>query len=150
VQDKLADASAVAEEAINGVRVVKAFGREAYEIQRFNAASQEAFHSALRLARIRATFGPLIGLMFFFSLVGILWFGSREVSAGRLSAGDLVAFLIYGGVIAGGISGLANIITQFQEAVGATRRLFEILDTPPRYAMRQMRARSGGPGTHHA
>ncbi len=131
VQDKLADASAVAEEAINGVRVVKAFGREAYEIQRFNAASQAAFRSALRLARIRATFGPLIGLMFFFSLVGILWFGSREVSAGRLSAGDLVAFLIYGGVIAGGISGLANIITQFQEAIGATRRLFEILDTPP-------------------
>jgi subfamily B ATP-binding cassette protein MsbA len=131
VQDKLADANAVAEEAINGVRVVKAFGREGYEIARFNAASQEAFRSALRLARIRATFGPLIGLMFFFSLVGILWFGSREVSAGRLSAGDLVAFLIYGGVIAGGISGLANIVTQFQEAVGATRRLFEILDTPP-------------------
>jgi len=130
VQDRLADASAVAEEAINGVRVVKAFGRERYEIQRFNAASQESFRSALRLARIRATFGPLIGLMFFFSLVGILWFGSREVSAGRLSAGDLVAFLIYGGVIAGGISGLANIVTQFQEAVGATRRLFEILDTP--------------------
>ena len=131
VQDKLADANAVAEEAINGVRVVKAFGREAYEVQRFDAASQAAFRSALRLARIRATFGPLIGLMFFFPLVGILWFGSREVSAGRLSAGELVAFLIYGGVIAGGISSLANIVTQFQEAIGATRRLFEILDTPP-------------------
>ncbi|MCL6509722.1 MAG: ABC transporter ATP-binding protein/permease [Anaerolineae bacterium] len=131
VQDKLADATATAEEAISGVRVVKSFGREPYEVQRFNQATQEVFRSSLKLARIRATFGPLIGLMFFFALVGLLWFGSQEVSAGRLNAGDLVAFLLYGGVIAGGISGLATIFSQFQEAIGATRRLFEILDTQP-------------------
>ncbi len=130
-QDRLAEANAIAEEAISGVRVVKAFGREPYEVQRFNQASQEAFRASLRLSRIRATFGPLIGLMFFFALVGVLWFGSQEVSAGRLRAGDLVAFLLYGAVIAGGISGLANIFAQFQEAIGATRRLFEILDTQP-------------------
>ncbi|MCS7055096.1 MAG: ABC transporter ATP-binding protein/permease [Thermoflexales bacterium] len=131
-QDCLADTNAIAEEAISGVRVVKAFGREPYEIQRFNQASQAVFRDSLRLARIRATFGPLIGLMFFFALVGVLWFGSQEVSAGRLRPGDLVAFLLYGAVIAGGISGLANIFTQFQEAIGATRRLFEILDTQPK------------------
>lgn len=131
VQDKLADSSAIAEEAISGIRVVKSFGREPYEVQRFNRAAEAAYRHALRLARIRATFGPLIGLMFFFALVGILWFGSQEVSAGRLNAGDLVAFLLYGGVIAGGISGLANIFSQFQEAIGATRRIFEILDTQP-------------------
>ncbi|MFN4293744.1 MAG: ABC transporter ATP-binding protein [Thermoflexales bacterium] len=130
-QDRLAEANAIAEEAISGVRVVKAFGREPYEVQRFNQASQEVFRASLRLSRIRATFGPLIGLMFFFALVGVLWFGSQEVSAGRLRAGDLVAFLLYGAVIAGGISGLASIFAQFQEAMGATRRLFEILDTQP-------------------
>jgi subfamily B ATP-binding cassette protein MsbA len=70
--------------------------------------------------------------MFFFALVGILWFGSQEVSAGRLNAGDLVAFLLYGGVIAGGISALATVFSQFQEAIGATKRLFEILDTEPK------------------
>jgi len=129
VQDKFAESSAVAEEAITGVRVVKAFGREPYESQRFSIAAQETYLASLRLARIRATFGPLIGLMFFFALAGILWFGSQEVSAGRLNAGDLVAFLLYGGIIAGGISGLASIFSQFQEAVGATKRLFEILDT---------------------
>ena len=131
VQDELADATATAEEAISGVRVVKSFGRESYEVQRFNRATERVFHSSLKLARIRATFGPLIGLMFFFALVGVLWFGSQEVSAGRLNAGDLVAFLLYGGVIAGGISGLATIFSQLQEAIGATRRLFEILDTQP-------------------
>jgi subfamily B ATP-binding cassette protein MsbA len=131
VQDKFAESSAVAEEAISAVRVVKAFGREPYETQRFSHAAQDTFLVSLRLARIRATFGPLIGLMFFFALAGILWFGSQEVSAGRLNAGDLVAFLLYGGIIAGGISGLASIFTQFQQAVGATKRLFEILDTVP-------------------
>ena len=131
VQDKLAEATATAEEAISGARVVKSFGRESYEVQRFNQAAEQVFRSSLRLARIRATFGPLIGLMFFFALVGVLWFGSQEVSAGRLTAGDLVAFLLYGGVIAGGISGLATIFSQLQEAIGATRQLFEILDAQP-------------------
>ncbi len=130
-QDRLAEAVAIAEEAISGVRVVKSFGREPYEVRRFNEAVQNVFRAALKLSRIRATFGPLIGLMFFFALVGVLWFGSQEVTAGRLRAGDLVAFLLYGAVIAGGISGLATIFAQFQEAIGATRRLFEILDTPP-------------------
>jgi subfamily B ATP-binding cassette protein MsbA len=132
VQDKSAESNAVAEEAIAGVRVVKSFEREPYEIGRFNAATEDVFKTSLRLARIRATFGPLIGLMFFFALIGILWFGSQEVSAGRLSAGDLVAFLLYGGVITGGISALATIFSQFQEAIGATKRLFEILDTEPK------------------
>jgi subfamily B ATP-binding cassette protein MsbA len=132
VQDKSAESNAVAEETIAGVRVVKSFEREPYEVQRFNDATEDVYKSSLRLARIRATFGPLIGLMFFFALVGILWFGSQEVSAGRLLAGDLVSFLLYGGVIAGGISALATIFSQFQEAIGATKRLFEILDTEPK------------------
>ncbi len=129
VQDKYAESSAIAEESISGVRVVKAFGREPYESQRYAHAAEETYQTSLRLARIRATFGPLIGLLFFFALASILWFGSQEVSAGRLNAGDLVAFLLYGVIIGGGVSGLASIYSQFQEAVGATKRLFEILDT---------------------
>ncbi|HEY3290182.1 MAG TPA: ABC transporter ATP-binding protein, partial [Anaerolineae bacterium] len=129
VQDHLAETNAIAEEAISGVRVVKSFGREDYEVKRFGSAANNYFQSALRLARLRSTFGPLIGLMFFFALVGILWFGSQEVSAGRLLPGDLVSFLLYGGVVAGGVSTLVSAFTQFQEAAGATKRLFEILDT---------------------
>ncbi|MCL5997966.1 MAG: ABC transporter ATP-binding protein/permease [Chloroflexi bacterium] len=130
VQDRLAESNAIAEEAISGVRVVKAFGREAYEVQRFKGVARSFFDASLRLARLRATFGPLIGLMFFFALVGILWFGSQEVTAGRLKAGDLVSFLLYGGVVAGGVGALVTVFTQFQEAIGATKRIFEILDTP--------------------
>ncbi len=129
VQDRLAESNAVAEEAISGVRVVKSFGREAYEVNRFGEAVGGYFKTSIKLARLRATFGPLIGLMFFFALVGILWFGSQEVMAGRLKAGDLVSFLLYGGVVASGVSTLVSAFTQFQEAAGATKRLFEILDT---------------------
>jgi subfamily B ATP-binding cassette protein MsbA len=129
VQDRLAESNAVAEEAISGVRVVKSFGREAYEAERFEGVANSYFGVSLKLARLRATFGPLIGLMFFFALVGILWFGSQEVMAGRLKAGDLVSFLLYGGVVAGGVSAMATVFSQFQEAIGATKRIFEILDT---------------------
>ncbi len=129
VQDRLAESNAVAEEAISGVRVVKSFGREEYEVKRFGDAANGYFMTSLKLARLRATFGPLIGLMFFFALVGILWFGSQEVMAGRLKAGDLVSFLLYGGVVASGVSTLVSAFTQFQEAAGATKRIFEILDT---------------------
>jgi subfamily B ATP-binding cassette protein MsbA len=129
VQDRLAESNAVADEAISGVRVVKSFGRENYEVERFDAVTHKYFDVSLQLARLRATFGPLIGLMFFFALVGILWFGSQEVMSGRLKAGDLVSFLLYGGVVAGGVSALMTAFSQFQEAIGATRRIFEILDT---------------------
>ncbi|MCL4504418.1 MAG: ABC transporter ATP-binding protein/permease [Chloroflexi bacterium] len=129
VQDHLAETNAIAEEAIGGVRVVKSFGREAFEVKRYETAAGHFYLTSLKLARLRATFGPLIGLMFFFALVGILWFGSQEVMAGRLQAGDLVSFLLYGGVVATGVSTLVSVFTQYQEAVGATRRIFEILDT---------------------
>ena len=129
VQDHLAETNAIAEEAIGGVRVVKSFGREDFEVDRYQHAAKGFFTTSLRLARLRATFGPLIGLMFFFALVGILWFGSQEVMAGRLQAGDLVSFLLYGGLVATGVSTLVSVFTQFQEAIGATRRIFDILDT---------------------
>ena len=131
VQDLSAESSAISEEAISGIRVVKSFGREDFETSKYVAAARSLFNTSLKLARIRATFGPLIGLMFFFALVAILWFGSQEVAAGRLTAGDLVAFLLYGGTVAGGVSSIASTLTQFNEAVGATQRLFEILDTRP-------------------
>lgn len=129
VQDRLAASNAVADEAISGVRVVKSFGREDYEYQRFQGAARAHYDVSIRLAQLRATFGPLIGLMFFFALVGILWFGSQEVTAGRLKPGDLVSFLLYGGVVAGGVGALVTVFSQFQEAMGATKRIFEILDT---------------------
>ena len=131
VQDEIAGATVVAEEVFQNIREVKSFVRENYEIQRYNSAIGVAFHAAVKLLTVRSIFGPIIGFFAFAGLALILWFGGREVLDGRLSAGELIAFLIYGMTVAGSFAGLINLYSQFQEALGATKRVFQILDTPP-------------------
>ena len=87
MQDQLADSTAIAEEALNNTRIVKAFTREDYETQRYSDQIERTFTATMRLAVLRSAFGPLITFLAFSSLALILWFGGREVIAGRLSAG---------------------------------------------------------------
>jgi subfamily B ATP-binding cassette protein MsbA len=131
VQDALAEAANVLEETTAGIRIVKSFAREGYEIGRFAARVQETFTAAMYRAKVSAVLGPVIGFMAFFSITITLWFGSFEVINGRLTAGGLVAYLIYTMMVATPIASLAGLYAQFQSALGATERLFELLDTPP-------------------
>ncbi len=131
VQDELAGATVVAEEVFQNIREVKSFVREAYEIKRYDQAIEVAFRAAVRLLTVRSVFGPIIAFFAFAGVSLILWFGGREVLDGRLSAGELIAFLIYGLTVAGSFAGLISLYSQFQEALGATKRVFQILDTRP-------------------
>lgn len=131
VQDELAASSTIVEEVIQSIPVVKSFVRETYEIKRYRDAIERTFQAAMRLTRIRAAFGPLSFSLTFIAIVGVLWYGGREVIAGRLTAGGLTSFLFYLTFIAGSFAAFASIYSQIQEALGATRRIFEILDTPP-------------------
>ncbi len=131
VQDEIAGATVVAEEVFQNIREVKSFVRENYEIKRYNRAIEIAFRAAVKLLTLRSIVGPVIGFFAFAGLALILWFGGREVLDGRLSAGELIAFLIYGLTVAGSFAGLINLYSQFQEALGATKRVFQILDTAP-------------------
>ena len=131
VQDEIAGATIVAEEVFQNIREVKSFVREAYEIKRYNSAIHVAFLAAVKLLTARSVFGPVIGFFAFAGLAMILWFGGREVLDGRLSAGELIAFLIYGLTVAANFAGLMSLYSQFQEALGATKRVFQILDTAP-------------------
>ncbi len=128
IQDQLADSSALAEEALNGIRVVKAFEREPFEVKRYVHQVELTFQAAMRMAVIRSAFGPLISFLAFGSLAGILWFGGREVLAGRITAGALIAFLVYGANIGGSVASFTSLYTQLQEAAGASRRIFELMD----------------------
>ncbi len=130
VQDALAEAANVLEETTTGIRIVKSFAREGYEIGRFSARVQETFAAAMYRAKVSAVLGPIIGFMAFFSITITLWFGSFEVIEGRLTAGGLVAYLIYTMMVAAPIASLVGLYAQFQSALGATERLFELLDTP--------------------
>ena len=131
VQDEIAGATVVAEEVLHNIREVKSFVREGHEIRRFNAAIDVAFEAARKLLTVRAVFAPVIAFIAFSGLGLMLWFGGREVLDGRLSAGELIAFLIYGLTVATSFAGVIGVYSQLQEALGATKRIFEILDTAP-------------------
>ncbi len=131
IQDELAGATTVVDEVFQNIREVKSFVREGYEIGRYNGAIENAFRASIRLLRIRSVFGPLVGFMAFGGLSLILWFGGREVLEGRLTGGELIAFLVYGLSVAGSFAALVSLYTQLQEAIGATKRVFQLLDIAP-------------------
>lgn len=130
VQDALAAAANVVEESISGVRIVKSFAREAHETGRFGDKVDQTVNAAFRQARLSAILAPIIGFMAFASITLTLWFGSYEVLNGNLTAGGLVAYLVYTMMVASPVAALAGLYAQFQSALGATERLFELLDTP--------------------
>ncbi|MFZ6027856.1 MAG: ABC transporter ATP-binding protein [Chloroflexota bacterium] len=130
-QDTLAESTSLAEQALGAVRVVQAFGREEYETERYANKILEIFQIAMQLAVTRSAFGPLSGLLAFSALAAILWFGGREVVQGELSGGALIAFLAYGLNIASAMGTFTGVYASLQEALGAARRLFELLDEQP-------------------
>ncbi len=130
VQDSLAEVANSAEETTRGVRIVKSFAREPYEIGRFTDRVMALYAAAMYRARIHALLSPLIGLIASITVTGILYYGGVQVITGRLSPGDLIAYLIYTIMIASPIAIMADLYGQFQAAIGASQRLFELLDRP--------------------
>ena len=126
-QDFVASANATAEEAITGIRVVKSFTSEALEIKRYSKEIGESYRMALRRARIRAIFIPSIIMAMFAGMSTVLWVGGHLVLAGSLPAGDLIAFLLLTVFVAGSIGTFAGLYSQFQESLGASKRIFELL-----------------------
>jgi subfamily B ATP-binding cassette protein MsbA len=131
VQDALADVTGTAEEALGGVRTVKSFAREPYEIQRYDQGVEKLFGLAVKRVRIRSILGPIIGLVAFSTVAIVLWFGTRAVLAGTLTPGQLISFLLYTMMIASPIATYTALYSQLQQAIGASERVFELLDTPP-------------------
>lgn len=131
VQDRLADTTAAAEEALSSVFAVKAFGREGYETDRYGQGVETLFTTARRKALFSNLFWSSVSVMFMTAMVIIFWYGGQEVLAGRLTAGDLVAFIFFGFNIGRSLGGMARIYSVFSSAAGATERIFELLGEEP-------------------
>jgi len=131
VQDILAESSAVAEETLGGIRIVKSFAREDYEMGRFGGKVAALFQAAMRRTRVYAILGPAISLLMYGSLILVLWIGGRAVLLGQMTPGDLIAFLLYAAMLTGPLSSFAGLYGQVQAALGATERVFELLDVRP-------------------
>jgi subfamily B ATP-binding cassette protein MsbA len=130
-QDAQGEAVGVLQEAIAEVRVVQAFTREEYEAARFHEKLLFTFNKTIERARIAATMFPIIGFLGFMSSIVVLWYGGHEVARGEMTAGMLVAFLLYMSMVAGPVGMLASQWTQVQQAFGAADRIFALLDTAP-------------------
>jgi ATP-binding cassette, subfamily B, bacterial MsbA len=131
IQDSLAVAISVLEEAISGIRVVKSFTQEHFEQLRFQKKIEAAFKIIMDRTRIRAAFMPLVSLMGFSALAAIMWYGGREVVSGTLTPGELVAFLFYMVMVASPLGEFAGLYSQMREGIGAAKRISEILEMVP-------------------
>jgi ABC-type multidrug transport system fused ATPase/permease subunit len=140
VQQRLAELTAEAEENVSGIRIVKAFAREEYQLQRFSRAVSRVFDQSIYSTRLQATFSPLIGLLPQIGIALVLLVGGREVIAGNLSLGDFTAFYTYLAMLAGPLRMLGVTMGMAQRAIASGNRLFEILDREP-----QIQSPAGAP-----
>ncbi len=131
IQDDLAESTAVAEDALGAIRLVKAFVREDYEVNRYNHAVEKLFGTARRKVVLTQLFWSGVGILFMSTLIVIFWYGGIEVLAGRLTAGDLVAFIIYALNISRSVSQTSRLYAAINTAAGATERIFELLEEIP-------------------
>jgi len=134
IQDRTADTTTVIEEAVSGIRIVKSFVAESHEEGRYIQQLNQMVATALSRARILAVFIPLITIVTFGAAAGILWYGGRQVMFGAITPGDLIAFILYAGILIGPFGSFAHLVSKIKEAQGATQRVFEILDTQPEVA----------------
>lgn len=128
IQDKLAVSTTILEENISCIQVVKSFVREKLENERFGNALEDSFQSAKKRVIISSFFGPSIGFIAFSTSLILLWYGGREVILGSISPGELIAFILYATIIAGPMGSFARLYARVQEGIGASTRVFEIMD----------------------
>ncbi len=133
-QDGLGEVGAYAEESLNAIRTVQAFGHEALDRGRFGARVERAFEAAAWRIRVRSVLVALVILLVFTAVGTILWIGGHDMLAGRISGGQLSAFVFYAVVVAGSIGTISEFMTDLQRAAGASERLIELLATAPQIA----------------
>ena len=131
-QDKVAESNTIVEESLQAIANVKAFANEAFEIFRYKKKTDEVIDIALKGAKYRGLFVSFIFFAMFGSIVGVIWYGVYLVNQGSgMTSGDLFKFVLYTVFIAGSISGMADLYSQIQKAIGATENLLDILDENP-------------------
>ena len=126
-QDKVADLSASAEETLAAIRTVQAMALEDAETQRFGSMVNETLRTALSRIKSRAVLTALVIALIFGAITTVLYIGGQDVIAGRMSPGDLSAFIFYAVVVAGALGAITDVIGEIQRAAGATERLMETM-----------------------
>jgi len=127
-QQEMAQSSIVLSEAIQGIREVKSFTNELFEMMRYGTSTDKVVQISLRFANFRALFALFIIVFIFGALFFIIWQGALMVSNGTMTAGRLIEFIAYTSIIGGSIASMGNFYTEIIAAIGATERIREILN----------------------
>jgi ATP-binding cassette subfamily B protein len=130
-QDSVADVGAYAEEMINAIRTVQAFTHEAVDREDFRVRVGESFDVAVARIRVRAFLNGVVILLAFGAVALVLWVGGYDVVGGRMSGGQLSAFVFYAILVAFAVGTLSEVFGDLQRAAGATERLLELLAIQP-------------------
>jgi ATP-binding cassette subfamily B protein len=131
IQAQLSELSAVAQEALAGVRVVRAYRQEQAELERFSAANAEYVRRNVVLIRLQAFFYPSMGLFLGLGALLVLWLGSRDVIAHRITIGEFVAFNAYLSMLTWPMIAFGWVTNMLQRGTASWKRMLEVMDTEP-------------------
>jgi ATP-binding cassette subfamily B protein len=133
-QDRVGDLGAYAEETLSGLAVVQAFTHEAVDIARYGARVEQSVGAAVRRIRTRSMLLVAVILLGFGAITFSLWVGGRDVIAGRMTGGQLTAFVFYAVILATSGATLSELWGEVQRAAGAAERLAELFAARPAVA----------------
>jgi ATP-binding cassette subfamily B protein len=133
-QDRIADVAARVDEALYGIRTVQAFRHEPVDRQLYGEQVEAAFVAATARARVSGALAALVMLLTFAAVGLVLWLGGQDVLAGRMTGGDLSAFVFFAVLVAGSVGALSEVAGELMRAAGATERLLPLLVTEPAVA----------------
>jgi ATP-binding cassette, subfamily B, bacterial MsbA len=135
-QEKIAELNVLLHEGFAGTKIVKAFGREAHEAERFDRVNDRLLALALKDHRTDEATDPLMEVLAALGIMGALWYGGQQVIAGAMTPGEFFSFTAAVALLYGPVRQLSRIMNTVQQSTGAVERVFEVLDTPPAIADR--------------
>jgi len=131
VQGRIADITSLLQEAISGIRIIRSFNRENYEIDRFIEQNNKNFSAVMKISKLMSLLTPVVEFLAAIAITGIIWYGGMSVITGNITAGALIAFLIYAINLANPVKRLSNVYGNIQKSLAAADRVFDTLDTEP-------------------
>ena len=135
-QQKIAELNVLLHEVFTGTKIVKAFGREAHEVERFDRVNRGLLSLALKDHRTDEITDPLMEVLAAFGIMGALWYGGQQVIRGTMTPGDFFSFTAAVALLYGPVRQLSRIVNTVQQSTSSVERVFEILDLPPAIADR--------------
>ena len=127
-QKEVANSNTIVEETLQGIKSVKAYTNESFEVERYHEKTTEIARIGIKGGKYRGAFSSFLIFGLFGALVAVIWKGATLLASGAINAGQLFSFVLYSGFIGGTIGGLANVFTRIQRFLGATEDLFAIFE----------------------